>query len=162
MWKKFQKWWLFTMRNPVVRKGEASGFKWKFRRFWLDIETVSGNFKARFMAGEHPFGYLVAGETDENVHGYCQMLYMVGMLLTTDQKFVDDVTKAVREYEKRIGQAELKEDGEEAALAEEKKIQELAEMEPKQRRRVERDINGRFKKAVKAVQKEEAEAEHGA
>lgn len=150
------------MRNPVVRKGEASGFKWKFRRFWLDIETVSGNFKARFMAGEHPFGYLVAGETDENVHGYCQMLYMVGMLLTTDQKFVDDVTKAVREYEKRVGQAEPKDDGEEAALAEEKKIQELAEMEPKQRRRVERDINGRFKKAVKAVQKEEAEAEHGA
>jgi len=90
------------MRNPVVRKGEKGGFKWVFRRFWLEISTLSGNFKARFTAAEHPYGYLVAGKGDDNIEGFCQMIYTVGMLLTTDQGFVNDVKRSIDKYEKRL------------------------------------------------------------
>lgn len=154
MWKKIQKWWYFRVKNPVVRKGEAGGFKWVFRRFWLEIETKSGNFKARFTAGEHPYGYLLAGKDDKNIEGYCQMVYTLGLLLTTDQRLVDDVQKAVKAYEKRLeGGIEIKEDEteEKIALETEKAIQEHIELPKKERRKVERDINGRFKKAVKDV-----------
>ena len=90
------------MRNPVVRKGEKGGFKWVFRRFWLEISTLSGNFKARFTAAEHPYGYLIAGKEDDNIEGFCQMVYTVGMLLTTDQGFVNDVKRSIDKYAKRL------------------------------------------------------------
>ena len=102
MMKKFTEWWYFHVVNRKVRKGEKGGFKWLFRRFWLEISTLSGNFKARFTAAEHPYGYLIAGEKDDNIEGYCQMLYMVAMLLTADQGFVDDVRKAINKYDKRL------------------------------------------------------------
>ena len=95
---RIRKFWYFRVRNGVVRKGEKGGFKWKFRRFWLDVSTLSGNFKARFTAAEHPYGYLLAGKDDRNISGYCETLYAVAMLLTTDQVFVDDIQKALNEY----------------------------------------------------------------
>lgn len=150
------------MRNPVVRKGESEkgGFKWVFKRFWFDISTVSGNFKARFTAGEHPFGYLVSGNSDENIEGYCQTLYMVGMLLTTDQGFVDDINKAIRKYVKRIeAGVEVVEDEteEKIALESEKQVQEIVEMPKKERKKLERGVDGRFKKAVKEIEEREKE-----
>lgn len=156
MWKKIQKWWYFRVQNPEVRRGEAGGFKWVFRRFWLDIETKSGNFKARFTAGEHPYGYLLAGKDDKNIEGYCQMIYTLGLLLTTDQRLVDDVQKAVKAYEKRLeGGIEIKEDEteEKIALETEKAIQEVVEMPKKERRKYERGVDGRFKAAVKKAEK---------
>lgn len=151
--KKILKWWWFTFKNPVVRKGETGGFKWVFRRFWLEIETVSGNFKAKFMADEHPYAYLLAGQGDENIHGFCQVVYMLSKTLTTDQGLVDDVSKAIAKYNKRLQKqaaSEVKEDEieEKIALETEKQIQEHVELPKKERRKVERDINGRFKKAV--------------
>lgn len=134
-----------------MRRGEAGAFKWVFRRFWLEIETKSGNFKARFTAAEHPYGYLLAGKDDENIHGFCQMIYYVGMLLTTDQGFTDDVRKAVSKYNKRLEAVKPAQDGEEAAIAEVREVQKHIELPKKERRKVERDINGRFKKAVKDV-----------
>ena len=145
-----QGFWLFNFRNPVARRGEHGGFKWCFRRFWLSIGTLSGNFKARFTAAEHPYGYLLAGKDDSNVEGFCQMLYTVGMLLTTDQGFVDDVRKALRKYEKRLVQEVEEDEGEEiAAIKEVQAVQEHIELPRKERKQRERDINGRFKKAVK-------------
>jgi len=125
-----------------------------FRRFWLEIETKSGNFKAKFTAAEHPYGYLVVGKDDSNIEGFCQMLYTLGMLLTTDQKLVDDVRGALDAYQKRVeGGIVVEEDEteEKIALESEKAIQEHIELPKKERRKVERDINGRFKKAVKDV-----------
>ena len=157
--KKILKWWWFTFKNPVVRKGETGGFKWVFRRFWLEIETVSGNFKAKFMADEHPYAYLLAGKTDDKIYGFCLVVYMVGKALTTDQGFADDVSKAIAKYNKRLEKkaaSEVKEDEteEKIALETEKQIQEIVEMPKKERRKVERDINGRFKKAVAQSLKE--------
>lgn len=158
MFEKLSKWWWFHMANPIVRRGEAGGFKWTFRRFWLDIETVSGNFKARFTAAEHPYAYLLAGKTDENIIGFCQMIYTVGMMLTTDQGFVDDVAKAVNKYQKRLEkQNPVVEDEteEKIALEEVKQVQEYVEKPAKERRKQDRETNGRFKKAVKDLEKSE-------
>ena len=142
--------------NPVVREGESGGFKWCFRRLTLDISTVSGNFKARFTAAEHPYAYLLSGKTDENIRGFCAGLYSVGMLLTTDQTFVDDINRALREYqERKVKENPAPEDDkieEEIAVEEVRQVQEYVEAAPKERRKMERDANGRFKKAVKRVE----------
>ncbi|MBO7510015.1 MAG: hypothetical protein J6T35_02430 [Bacteroidales bacterium] len=152
--EKIKRFWYFRIANPVLREGEAGGFKWSFRKFWLDIRTVSGNFQCRFTAAEHPYGYLLAGEDDDNVLGFCQMLYYLGMVITTDQGLVNDIQKAFSKYEKRLEKVEADpNDSEEAAIAEVKGIQEYVEATPKERRKMERDVNGRFKKAVKDVEK---------
>lgn len=158
-WQKIQRWWYFYLANPVVAKGERGGFKYKFRRFWLEIETVSGNWKMRSTASENPYGYLVASvnaKNEDNVYGFAEMLYMLQALLTIDQKLVDDVRKALKNYEKRSeGVIPSNEDEieEKIALEEVKAVQEYVDAPKKERRKMERDVNGRFKKAVKEVQK---------
>lgn len=151
-------WFWFTFKNPVVRKGESGGFRFVFRRFWMEVETVSGNFKARFMADENPYGVLVGCEKKETIHGYSTILYQVGKLLTTDAGFVADVQKAIKKYDKRLQKkaaSEVVEDEteEKIALEQEKAIQEHVELPKKERKKVERDINGRFAKAVKEAAK---------
>lgn len=103
----FRKWWLFTFENPVVRKGESSdgAFKWVFRRYWLEITTLSENFTCRFTADEHPYGYLLSGKGDENIIGFAQTLYTIGKVVTTDQTFVGDISKAFKKYNDRIQKA---------------------------------------------------------
>jgi hypothetical protein len=155
---RIQKWWLFNVANPVIRKGEHGGFKWKFRRFWLEVETLSGNWKARWIAAEHPYGYLLASKDDSQIEGFCQIVYSVGMLLTTEQGFVNDVVKALKKYDARLqksAKVEENETEEKMALEEVKQVQELVEMPKKERKKVERDIDGHFKKAVKEVRKNE-------
>ena len=157
MLKRLRKWWLFNLKNPVIRRGEAGAFKYVFRRFTLDIQTISSNFKARFTAAEHPYAYLLASKDDSQVHGYCQMIYTVAMLLTTDQGFVDDINKAIQKYDKRLQKANPvveDETEEKIALEEVKQVQEYVEMSDKERKKVERGIDGRFKAAVKKVEKD--------
>lgn len=148
MGTKFKKWWWFSMRNPIVREGEHGGFKWRFRRFTLEISTLSGNWKAKWTAAEHPYGYLLAGSGDENIEGFAQTMYEVGMLLTTDQGFVNDIQKALRKYSSRLEKKAAKdvvedETEEKIALEEEKQVQEAIGMSRKERR----DVNRRFRKA---------------
>ena len=150
--------WYFRIANPVVRKGEKGGFKWVFRRFWLEIETLSGNFKARFTAGEHPFAALLSDESDKNTPGFAEILYMVGMLLTTEQKFANDIQNAIKRHQDRATKsAKVEEDEieEKIALETEKQIQELVEMPKKERTKVEKEIDRKFKKAVKDLEKQE-------
>ena len=155
--EKLSKVWYFYFKNPVVRKGEKGGFRWVFRRFWLEIETLSGNFRARFTASEHPYGYLIAGKDDSNIQGFCQLVYQIGMLLTTDQQFVDDIQKALSDYDGRMQNViEVAEDEneEETAIEEVKAVQEHIELPEKERRKEERRINREFKKAVKKTRHE--------
>lgn len=158
MWKKIQTWFWFTFRNPKVRQGESGGFKWCFRRLSMEIETLSGNFKAKFTAAEHPYGYLLAGNNDDNIVGFCEFMYMLSQLLTRDQGLVNDVRKAISKYEKRVekqaaGDVVEDETQEKIALEEVKQVQEYVEMPKKERKKRDRDVNGRFVKAVKDVQK---------
>jgi hypothetical protein len=158
MGTKFKKWWWFSMRNPIVREGEHGGFKWRFRRFTLEISTLSGNWKAKWTAAEHPYGYLLAGSGDENIEGFAQAMYEVGMLLTTDQGFVNDIQKALKKYSSRLEKKAAKdivedETEEKIALEAEKQVQEHIELPRKERKKRERDINKRFKASAKYVQK---------
>ena len=102
---KIQKWWLFTFRNPVEYKFEFGGFKVVFRRYWMDIESISDNFKARFLASQHPYGYLYISAKQgnvENIQGYCHYLYKLAYCITTDNKLVEDINKSLRNYDKRL------------------------------------------------------------
>ena len=160
-WQKIQRWWYFYLANPVVAKGERGGFKYKFKRFWMEIETVSGNWKMRSTASENPYGYLLASvnaKNEDNVYGLAEIMYMLQALLTVDQKLVDDVKKALENYEKRMeGVVPNNEDEteEKIALEEVKAVQEVVEMPKKERRKYERGVDGRFKKAVKDLEKSE-------
>ena len=161
--EKIMQWWYFHVQNPVVRKGESKdgAFKWTFRRFDLTIETLSGNFKANYVADAPPYAYLLEGKTDENVESFCQFIYMLSKTLTTDQGLVNDVKKSIDKYEKRMEKkaaSDVVEDEteEKIALEREKQIQEMVDMPKKERKKVERGIDGRFKKAVKEVQKNES------
>lgn len=158
LFEKIQKWYYFHIANPVVRRGESGGFRWEFRRFWLTIETVSGNWKARWTAAENPYAYLLVGKDDFNIIGFARIVYEVGMLLTTDQGFANDIAKAITKYQKRLEKkaaGEVKEDEieEKVALEEVKSVQEHVEKSPKERKKAEREVNGRFKKAVKSLEK---------
>jgi len=158
MFKKFVKWWYFHIANPVVREGERGGFRWCFRRFWLEISSLSGNFKARFTAAEYPYGYLLAGKTDDNIVGFCETLYSVGMLLTTDQGFVNDINKAIQKYDKRLQKANApKEDETEERIDLEyvKGVQEFVETPKKERRKRVKAVDKKFKAAARNLQKEE-------
>lgn len=144
------------MANPVIRKGEHGGFKWKFKRFWLEVETLSGNWKARWTAAEHPYAYLLASKDDSQIEGFCQIAYSVGMLLTTEQGFVNDVVKALKKYDARLqksAKVENDETEEKMALEEVKQVQKLVEMPKKERKKVAKDIDKRFKKSAKDAQK---------
>lgn len=158
VFEKIQKWYYFKIANPVVRRGEYGAFRWTFRRFWVDVETLSGNFKMRFTADEHPYGYLLAGKDDENIKGFCQYMYTLGKVLTTEQKLVDDIEKALKRYEKRLVDAAAKEEAEsgidpeaeeKAALEFEKSVQEFVEKPKKERKKEEKAIDKRFKKDLK-------------
>ena len=158
MGTKFKKWWWFTMRNPIVREGEHGGFKWRFRRFTLEISTLSGNWRARWTASEHPFGYLLSDESDKNTPGFAEILYTVGMLLTTEQKFANDIQNAIKRYQDRATKsAKVEEDEieEKIALETEKQIQEHVELPKKERKKVEKKIDKKFKKAAKGLEKQE-------
>ena len=140
----FRRWWLFTFENPVVRKGETvdGAFKWVFRRYWLEIKTLSGNFTCRFTADEHPFGYLLAGADDQNIIGFAQTLYYLGKSVTTDQQLCDDLGAAYKAYVERLEKqaaVEVKEDEfeEKVALEEVKQVYEKAR-DPKTGRFVKR------------------------
>lgn len=142
------------MANPVVRTGEFGGFKWTFRRFWVKFETLSGNFKVRYTANEHPFAYLLAGKDDSNIIGFIKVIYYLSMTLTTDQGLCDDIGKAIKKFEKRMEMVEVDEtDSEEGAIQEVKAIQEYVEKSPRERRKADRKTDKRFKAAVKKVER---------
>lgn len=155
--QKIRRWWYFHLANPIVREGKTEAFSWRFRRFWLEASTASGNWKARWTAAEAPYAYLLAGKTDENIIGFLQIVYTLGMFLTTDQGLVDDVAKAINKYQKRLGKsAKVVEDEteEKIAIEEVKAVQEYVDAPKKVQKKMERDSSGRFKKAVKRAENE--------
>jgi len=158
--KKFKIWWCLHITNPVVREGHTEAFKWVFRRFWLEISTTSGNWKVRFTAAENPYAYLLACKSDDNIIGYCQMLYYLGMVITTDQGLVNDIQKAVSKYGKRLEKkaaSMVKDDEteEQIDLAEVKAAQAFAELPKAEQKKVERGIDGRFRRVEKKIEREE-------
>ena len=158
---KFRKWWIFHIQNPSIRKGVIGGFKFNFKRYELIISTLSGNWKARWTAAEHPYGYLLSSNNDEQVHGFAYRMYMIGALLTTDQKFVDQIDRAIRDYDKRLSKqagkaaSDYDETDEKAAIEFERQVQEYIELPKKERRKRSREIDRNLKKTKEAVDNSE-------
>lgn len=98
-------WWWFTFKNPTIYKFEFGGFKVEFKRFFITIKTISGNFEAKFMVSEHPYGYLFHqaknGKIDD-IHGFCAYIYKIVTCLTSDQGLADDINKALTKFDKRM------------------------------------------------------------
>ena len=155
--------WCLNVMNPVEASGEKGGFRYVFRRYTLDLRTVSGNWRMRVTACEHPFGYLRASVEqgkEDNVFGFANVLYYLTMTLTTDQRLVDEVHKALVDYETRLEEKEKAEDDpeeEKAAMEEVRGVQEYVEMGARERRKYERDVNRRFKRAAEKVKGSGAE-----
>ena len=111
------------------------------------------------MADAHPYAYLLEGKTDKNVEGFCQFIYMLSKTLTTDQGLVSDVEKAINKYQKRLEKSVEKEAKredeveEKVALETEKAIQEHVELPDAERKKEEKRIDRKFKKAVKSLEK---------
>lgn len=146
------------MANPVVKTGEKGAFRWVFRRYTLEVETLSGNWKARWTADDSPYVHLMACENDDDIREYFEIIYEVSKLLMTEQRFANDCVKAVLNYSKRLDKAAAKgvvedEIEEKAALEFERQVQEVVEMDKKTRRKYERGVDGRFKAAVKKAEK---------
>src|SRR5574344_2477997 len=98
LWGVIAGWFLFTFRNPVLSKSENGAFKVVFRRYWMEIRSLSDNLRRRVMICEHPYGYLLYGAkqgNEKNLHAYCEYVYAVVMTLTTDKKFENEVKRAL-------------------------------------------------------------------
>ena len=160
LFRKIKNWWYLHVANPVVARGERGAFKYVFRRYWLDVTTVSGNFKFRSMASEHPYMYLlesVRQGNEENVFGYAERIYIIQSTLTREQGLVNDIDKAIAKYDRRLTAKNTPEpeDSEAASIAEVKNVQAYVDASPKEKRKIEREANGRFKKALKEAEKHE-------
>lgn len=143
IFRALKDWVTVGRKNKVEAVVEAGGFIVTFKTFDMTIETISKNFFAKFAVSEHPYTYLYVAATMENfeqIHGYCLYLYKTAMSLTTDQGFVDDLTKSIKKLDKRILKAaktavkQTNPEDDSQALREAQRIIELAEMTEEERR----------------------------
>lgn len=147
LWGEILGWFLFTFRNPVLLKSENGAFKVVFRRYWMEIRSLSDNFRLRVMICEHPYGYLFYGAkhgNEKNLHAYCEYVYAVVMTLTTDQKFANEVQRSLNRCYERRANAELrktaKERDDETAIREVMEQSEADKMSRRERRRITRQL----------------------
>lgn len=148
---KIEKWWLLTFCNPIEYKFKFGGFKVVFRRYWLQIESISENFKVRYLASQHPYGYLFVSAQKgnlDNIHGFCAYIYKLSHTLTTDNKLVEDVTKAIKNYEKRLAAkaaTEVNTENDDLDLEVVKQDYEVGKMTKKQRKQRKKEIKEALK-----------------
>lgn len=90
-----------TFANRKLDRCEVGGFVVVFRRFCMDIKSVSGNFRMRVMSSKYPVLYLYncfcKGKT-EYIHAYCNMIYALQALILSDSVLFCAVTNALEEY----------------------------------------------------------------
>ena len=159
--------WRLLGGNKVLFRFEGKdmgGFRATFRRYWLDIDSISNNFHLRLMVGTHPFGYLMESARQgivDNIHGYCVYMYKIAMCLTTEKGFVDEITKAMYKYDKRMEKRaesapKASEFDDELALREVKANVERGQMTRQQRRKAERQARKNMKEGMADIKAEEA------
>ena len=157
LWGVIAGWFLFTFRNPVLSKSENGAFKVVFRRYWMEIRSLSDNFRLRVMICEHPYGYLLYGlkqGNEKNLHAYCEYVYAVVMTLTTDQKFANEVQRSLGRCYERRANAELKKTAKDrddaTAISEVMQQVEADKMSRKDRRKIIRKLKKEINDGRKA------------
>lgn len=140
---KMQRWFLLTFCNVKIKTVQFPAFKVTFRKFTMEIKSLSGNFtlKTKGMIYPNAFLYDALTKGDENlVQWYCNRMYELTTFLLTDQGLFDDVQKALTKYCKRlqvVAEQKAKEitEEEDAIAAEQVKANiEYANMTKKQRK----------------------------
>lgn len=99
------RWWLFTVRNETIWEGEIKGFRYRFRKQWLDIKSIDPNhWDLRIGVGCYAYGLLltVVGELQkaqlegkvelieyyENYFSFfATQIYQTSNYLFSDEKF---------------------------------------------------------------------------
>lgn len=140
------------------------GFRARFYRHYLEIDTIGGNFGCRLMVGSHPYGYLLASARQgkiENIHGYCMYMYSVAMSLTTDKGLADDISRVLKKYDARLAKRadSAREDGafaDDMALKEVRSNEERGAMTRAQRRKAERKARKDMKDGLKYMTEAES------
>lgn len=142
------------MENKVEIVVKEGGFIVTFRTYDMTIETLSKNFVAKFTASEHPYLYLYVAAlqgNNEQVHGYCLYLYKVATTLTTEQGFVDDLTKIIKKHDRRMLKAakeaakKVTEEEDLLALKDVQRSTELSEMPDKEREEASKELVETYK-----------------
>lgn len=91
--------------NRKLDRFEVGGFVVVFRRFCMDIKSMSGNFRMRVMSSKYPVMYLYncfcKGKT-EDIHAYCSTVYALQALVLSDSVLFGDVTEALAGYYTRV------------------------------------------------------------
>lgn len=91
---------------------EVGGFVFNFyfkeknvKKTYLDILTVSDIWSMRIAGGTYTYGYLLAAVEQgmtEQLRGFAAVQYITAMQTTQDQGLVNDITKAIKKWERRM------------------------------------------------------------
>lgn len=143
---------------------EVNSFRVTIKRYYMDIESVSGIFKLRLPLNTRPYLYLLAaaqqGRTD-NIYGFCLTNFMTAMLCTAEQQVYNDINDAITNYIDRAQKQakaapKASEFDDELALREVKANVERGQMTRQQRRKAEREARKNMKEGMAEIKAEEA------
>ena len=106
--KRLQLFWAnfnIALRNRKESEEVINGFRFTFRRFSMEIRSLSDNFRLRVLCTEHSWGYLresMKQGRKDNLEGYAVIMYSLAVNLTKDQKLVADVTRDIKGFAARL------------------------------------------------------------
>ena len=149
-----QRWFLLTFCDTKIKTVQFPAFKVTFRKFTMEIKSMSGNFTLKTMGMVYPNAFLYDALTngDEKlVQWYCNRMYELTTCLLTDQGLFDDVQKALTKYGKRLQVVaeqkakEVTEEDERIASEQVKANIEYANMTKKQRKEYKKALREELK-----------------
>lgn len=72
---------------------------------YMDISTISRVWSMRISGNTYTYGYLLEASNQgltEQIHGYAAMLYILSQQLTQDKGLVDDITRSINKWMRRM------------------------------------------------------------
>ena len=151
-------------KQKPMKTVECGGFIVSFyykegdlKHTYMEITTESNVWSMRIAGNTHAYGYLLAAahqDMTEQIHGYAAMLYVTSQQLTKDQGFVDDITKSITKWQRRMDKKaesaakNVKDFEEVASQAFMEEAAEYAAASPKERKR----ISEKFKAEIRSIE----------
>lgn len=159
-------------KQTPIQHVEVGGYivNWYFKEnsvvdSYMEIRTVSDNWRMRLDARHTMYGYLLAAVQQGNesqVYGYCVQLYILATAL--DQGLINDVQKAIAKFMKRKekeAQTEAKKVTDAQIAGDEALMQEAIKRgELRGDKKAERKASKESQEQIKKVLEEEANAEN--
>lgn len=168
-------WWLCNFRNKTIWKGEIGGFRFHFRKYWLDIESIAQNhWDLRLGVANNAYGMLLASvyalwkyqsDNDEEkanneklfILNFARVLYETSAYQLSDAKFAKGLKKELDWAYNRLirkAQEEANSVTKEQNDADEALIQSVideANMSRAERRRLQREQRKSMKAEAKKI-----------